>query len=85
MGKMIEQAIYISIFFKQQKKLEALAQKKLSADFFDDLPDAIPKSNILKRKADPTVESRTAQDSEGTQSSFCRPDIYRQRGFLCLF
>ncbi|XP_056001304.1 uncharacterized protein LOC125664807 [Ostrea edulis] len=53
---------------QKQKKLEALAKKKLSADFFDDLPDVIPNSNNLKRKAVHTNDSQPARDSEDEES-----------------
>ncbi|XP_061163105.1 nucleoplasmin-like protein ANO39 [Saccostrea echinata] len=53
---------------QKQKKLEDLAKKKLSEDFFDDLPEAIPKENNLKRKAVNTDHSKQAKDSEDEES-----------------
>ncbi|XP_078336942.1 uncharacterized protein LOC111132418 [Crassostrea virginica] len=54
---------------QKQKKLEALAKKRLSEDFFDDLPDSVPKSNSLKRKA-AVVEERKQDKSSEDEESF---------------
>uniref|UniRef100_K1S0Y7 Protein rogdi n=1 Tax=Magallana gigas TaxID=29159 RepID=K1S0Y7_MAGGI len=53
---------------QKQKKLEALAKKRLSEDFFDDLPDSVPKSNVLKRKAAKEEESKQEKNSEDEES-----------------
>lgn len=45
--------------------MEALAKKRLSEDFFDDLPDSVPKSNSLKRKAAVVEESKQDKSSDG--------------------
>nr|XP_022335929.1 uncharacterized protein LOC111132418 [Crassostrea virginica] len=54
---------------QKQKKLEALAKKRLSEDFFDDLQDSVPKSNSLKRKA-AVVEERKQDKSSEDEESF---------------
>lgn len=49
----------------QQKKLEALAKKRLTEDFFDDLPESVPKSIVLKRKAAKEEENKQEKNSDG--------------------